>query len=139
MKADQIEATWQKMGTVDETAVPYYLMLIAAQLADHTDLNRQVLGLWKTIRDAQNERGTAELEAKRLRELCGCVYQFIGANMLELGGCRRFLDALSNASEGRPFDVEHLLPYSPEEPICMTDVAQPAGNKQGVNNLLPLT
>jgi hypothetical protein len=99
---------------------------LQAQLADHTDLNRQVLGLWKTIRDAQNERGTAELEAKRLRELCGCVYQFIGANMLELGGCRRFLDALSNASEGRPFDVEHLLPYSPEEPICMTDVAQPA-------------
>ena len=125
MKADQIEATWQKMGTVNETAVPYYLMLIAAQLADHTDLNRQVLGLWKTIRDAQNERGTAELEAKRLRELCGSVYQFIGANMHKLGGCRRFLDALSNASNGLPFDVEHLLPYDAEEPVCMTDVAQP--------------
>ena len=74
----------------------------------------------------------ANAEADRLRELCAATYQFVGANMHKLGGCRRFLDALSNAANEEPFDVEHLLPYDDNEPVCMTDMAlPPAGINDG--------
>jgi hypothetical protein len=55
----------------------------------------------------------AALQAERdhLRELCGCVYQYIGAESGEV----RFLDALSAATQGKPFDTEHLLPYTPPD------------------------
>lgn len=50
-------------------------------------------------------------ENERLKELAGCAYQYIGAE----GGEARILDALSAASEGKPFNTEHLLPYCPPE------------------------
>ena len=75
---------------------------------------------------ATPQPGPAQDEStSRLRELCAAVYQFVGANMHKIGGCRRFLDALSNAANGQPFDVDALLPYDSEEPVCFTDV-QPA-------------
>lgn len=47
-----------------------------------------------------------EVEIEKLRELCACAYQFAGSH----DAPAPWLDALSAASEGKPFSTENLLP-----------------------------
>jgi predicted nuclease with TOPRIM domain len=46
-------------------------------------------------------------ENEKLRQLAACAYQFAGAHDAPV----EWLDALSNAADGRPFDTSKLLPY----------------------------
>lgn len=50
-----------------------------------------------------------QTEIENLRALAACMYQFAGAH----DAPEVWLDALSEASDGRPFSTENLLPYSP--------------------------
>ena len=47
-----------------------------------------------------------------VRDLLGCLYQFVGAHALEDDELRPWLDALSAASEGSAFTCDGLLPYT---------------------------
>ena len=58
------------------------------------------------------ELSTLRETLEHYKDLCASVYQYIGAE----GGEVRFLDALSAASDGSPFDTENLLPYVAPEP-----------------------
>lgn len=91
------------------------------------DPNREDKALVSTVKKVraqfaaaqQNHKYFVELHEKAmrkalddldaLRELCAAVYQLCGA----IGVPIRFLDALSAATSGEPFDVDGLLPYTP--------------------------
>lgn len=49
----------------------------------------------------------------KLKELASCAYQAMGAHDAPVN----WLDALSNAAVGRPFETESLLPYAPQA-VC---------------------
>lgn len=61
--------------------------------------------------DLDLRNGELQQEVSKLRILSAAAYQMAGAH----NAPEEWLDALSEAADGRPFETEKLLPYVPED------------------------
>jgi hypothetical protein len=80
------------------------------QAAAEAESRAAAIAAWN--RRANVTRATTPLQAEieALRDLCGMAYQLAGVH----DAPEKWLDALSNASAGRPFSTDGLLPYIPQ-------------------------
>ncbi len=73
--------------------------------------SQQLLALLYELRthltDAVRKHNELKEQNEKLRQLAACAYQFAGAHDAPV----EWLDALSDAADGRPFDTSKLLPY----------------------------
>lgn len=90
-------------------------------------------GLMQDIRtyiEAERTRADAlAVEVEALRGLAACAYQMAGVHDAPV----EWLDALSDAASGLPFDTENLLPYMPDA-VCKAE-ARIAELEAGIGRL----
>lgn len=83
---------------------------------------------------AEHNVAARDAEIEALRDLCGAAYQLAGVH----DAPEAWLDALSDAAEGRPFSAEGLLPYMPDA-VCEAEARAErlAGALQMIAGIIP--